>query len=206
MTDHDIQAHWDGVYGRRSSDSVSWYEPHPTHSLELIAAASPDRTSAIIDIGGGASLLVDRLLDQGYTDITVLDVSDQALELVRKRVGHGPARLTLLCQDVTTFQAKRDYALWHDRAVFHFLTTESARNHYVEALKRATIPGSHVVMATFGPEGPVRCSNLDTCRYDAASLANALGDSFLLSQSSLVNHVTPGAANQQFLYALFVRR
>lgn len=205
MTTPDPQTHWDDVYGRRRSDSVSWYEPNPSYSLDYIAAAGLSPASPIIDIGGGASLLVDRLLDQDYTDVTVLDVSVEALGIVRQRLGSRIAHVTLVRQDVTALRPSRPYALWHDRAVFHFLTQEAARRQYVDVLTQATVPGSHVVMATFGPDGPLRCSNLDTCRYDASSLAKALGGAFQLLRSSVVDHATPGGAQQQFLYALFRR-
>ncbi|MBS0579842.1 MAG: class I SAM-dependent methyltransferase [Proteobacteria bacterium] len=204
--DQKAKSHWDGVYERRASDSVSWYEPVPAHSLEFIAEARIPTTAPLIDIGAGASRLVDHLLDLGYLDLTVMDVSEKALEVVRRRLGDRHGSVSFLRQDVTSFRPARQYALWHDRAVFHFLTHPAARNRYVDALTEATAPGGSVVMATFGPDGPPRCSNLAVSRYDAASLAAELGDAFQVVRSIITTHVTPGGANQQFLYALFTRR
>ncbi|MGH8210620.1 MAG: class I SAM-dependent methyltransferase [Steroidobacteraceae bacterium] len=206
MTGPGTQEHWEGVYSRRRTDSVSWYEAYPAHSLEFIAEVDLDHSSPIIDIGGGASPMVDNLVGLGYRDITLLDVSEHALDVVRRRIGAGSTFVTMMREDVTAFRPERRYALWHDRAVFHFLTTEAARRHYIDALLNATAPGGHVIIATFGPSGPTRCSNLDTCRYDAAALATELGAAFQLRRSSLVDHLTPNAVSQQFLYTLFARR
>ena len=205
MTAPDPRQHWDGVYGRRAATEVSWYEAEPAQSLELIAAAQLAPAAPIIDVGGGASLLVDRLLARGHTDATVLDLSGEVLAQVGARLGALRRHVTLLQQDIRTFSPARHYALWHDRAVFHFLTDPSDRAGYRAALLAGTAPGSHVIIATFGPQGPARCSGLDTCRYDADSVAQELGTPFLLTGSLLSDHVTPSGVRQQFLYARFVR-
>ena len=205
MTAPDPRHHWDGVYGRRASTEVSWYESEPTQSLELISAAQLPPAAPIIDVGGGASLLVDRLLARGHTDVTVLDLSGEVLTQVETRLGALRRHVTLIQRDIRAFMPSRCYALWHDRAVFHFLTDPQDRAHYRAALLAGTAPGSHVVMATFGPQGPTRCSGLDTCRYDADSLAKELGAPFQLAESRLADHVTPSGGHQQFLYARFVQ-
>jgi len=205
MTAPDPRQHWDEVYGRRATTEVSWYEAEPAQSLELISATHLAPGAPIIDVGGGASLLVDRLLARGHPDVTVLDLSGEVLAQVGTRLGALRCHVTLLQQDIRTFIPARSYSLWHDRAVFHFLTDPQDRSRYRAALLAGTAPGSHVIMATFGPQGPVRCSGLDTCRYDADSLARELGAPFQLAESLLADHETPSGGHQQFLYARFVR-
>jgi hypothetical protein len=199
------RAHWDGVYSRRPADQVSWYEAIPARSLGWILATNIPASAAVIDVGGGASTLVDELLARGFSDITVLDISAEVLGKVAQRLGDRGKTVTLLPQDITTFRANRRYALWHDRAVFHFMTDEARRCAYREALLLATQPGSRVILSTFGPEGPTRCSGLETARYDAAKLAEVLGKEFRLLRSVTDLHVTPTGVSQQFLRTDFVR-
>lgn len=194
------KTHWDGVYGRRALNEVSWYEAEPTKSLELIRASGVGRDASIIDVGGGASLLVDRLLSDGYRDLTVLDISSEVLHKVRDRLGRSAESVALMQADVTEFRPTRRYTLWHDRAVFHFLVDPGDRARYVTVLKQAVQVGGHVIIATFGPEGPERCSGLPVQRYSAESLAKALGTDFMLVESFLDVHRTPSAASQQFLF------
>lgn len=194
------------MYDGRKTTEVSWYEPHPEKSLELVRAAGVHLADPIIDVGGGASLLVDELLAAGYSDLTVLDVSASVLGKLRGRLGSGASSVRLLHRDVTAFQPERQYALWHDRAVFHFLVQREDRENYVEALRQGVRPGGQVVMATFGPSGPQRCSGLPTVRYDARTLGAELGAGFGLVQSFLHAHRTPSSAQQQFLYCRFERR
>ena len=197
------KAHWDGVYGRRALNDVSWYEAEPTRSLELIRASGVGRDAAIIDVGGGASFLVDRLLSEGYRDLTVLDISSEVLRKLRDRLGPSAEHVTLLQADVTEFQSTHRFALWHDRAVFHFLVDPRDRARYVTCLKRALQIGGHVIIATFGPEGPERCSGLPVQRYEAESIARELGADFTPVESFLDVHHTPSGASQQFLFARF---
>ena len=143
-----IQARWDKVYGSKAVTDVSWYEAQPARSLELIRATGAPFTDPIIDVGSGASLLVDGLLDHGYLDLTVLDISAEALQKLRDRLGPRAAAVAFLQQDVTLFQPVRRYALWHDRAVFHFLTEREDRERYVETLRRALVPKGSVIIAT----------------------------------------------------------
>jgi SAM-dependent methyltransferase len=202
----DTQHHWDVVYGRRAANELSWFEGCPTRSLDMITAARLDSRSAVIDVGGGASTLVDELLERGFTDLTLLDVSEDVLAKVDARLGDQRRLVALLQEDITAFQPARKYALWHDRAVFHFLTSGTDRERYRNALLGATKPGSHVIIATFGPEGPTRCSGLDTRRYDATTLAAELGSDFDLRNFSIDFHPTPAGVQQQFLYTHFLRR
>lgn len=200
------KAHWDRVYGTKALTEVSWFEPVPTRSLELIRASGVGLHDSIIDVGGGASFLVDALLDKGYSDLTVLDISAEVLHKLGARLEPRASAVARLHHDVTTFQAPRTYALWHDRAVFHFLTESEDRKLYVEALQLALQPDGHVIVATFGPGGPERCSGLPVERYDAAGLAAQLGTGFTLVESSLEMHHTPRGASQQFQYCRFRRQ
>lgn len=203
---HAGQSHWDAVYERKPASEVSWHEPRPEKSLELIRATAIGRADPIIDVGGGASLLVDELIAAAYLDLTVLDISTSALERVRDRLGRRASSLTLLHQDVTAFRSERQYSLWHDRAVFHFLIEREERQRYFAALRQSIRPDGHVIMATFGPSGPQRCSGLPARRYDARLLAAELGAGFALVQSALLTHRTPADVHQQFLYCWFNRR
>ena len=203
---HAGQSHWDAVYENKGASEVSWYEPHPEKSLELIRATGMRAEDPVIDVGGGASLLVNELLAAGYSDLSVLDISASVLAKLRTRLGPAASSVTLLHEDVTAFRPEKQYALWHDRAVFHFLTRHEERTRYVDALRQGVRPGGHVIMATFGPSGPERCSGLPTQRYDAAALAAELGAGFALVQSALLIHRTPADVHQQFLYCRFDRR
>ncbi len=200
------QAHWDKVYDTRSITDVSWYEPHPGKSLELIRATGVRAADPIIDVGSGASFLIDALVDAGYLDLTVLDISAEVLTKLRARLDSRAAAVSFLREDVIAFRPSRRYVLWHDRAVFHFLVEREDRERYVEVLRQALSAGGHVVIATFGPSGPERCSGLATRRYDAETLAAEMGDDFGLVDSSLAVHRTPSGVEQSFLYCRFERQ
>jgi SAM-dependent methyltransferase len=200
------QAHWDHIYDSKDPTEVSWYEAQPTRSLQLIRASGITPAAAIVEVGAGTSLLVDELLAAGFRDLTLLDISAVALRRVRERLGSRAASVNLLHQDVTTFKPAPRYALWHDRAVFHFLVEVSERRRYLEVVRQALRPGGQLIIATFGPQGPERCSGLPIRRYDAATLAAELGGEFTLAESSLALHSTPWGAAQQFLYCRFERR
>lgn len=193
--------HWDKVYRTKQFDGVSWYAPHLAESLRLITQLMPDRDAAIIDIGGGESTLVDDLLGLGYSNLSVLDISATAIDFTRKRLGERAGSVTWYVADITRADfGGRKFALWHDRAVFHFLTDATSRAAYVERVKSSVEPGGYVVMATFGPEGPVQCSGLDVVRYDERSLHSEFGDAFRLMGSETEQHATPFGTHQQFLY------
>jgi SAM-dependent methyltransferase len=199
------RAHWDKVYGSKALSQVSWYEPKPDQSLTRIRDTGVQPRDPVIDVGGDASLLIDELLSAGFRDVTVLDVSAEVLRTLRDRLGERGTSVTLLQDDVTSFRPTRRYAVWHDRAVFHFLMEREDRERYLDALRKALLPNGHVIMATFGPAGPDRCSGLPVMRYDAGALAAELGAEFPLIDSSLVVHHTPWGAQQQFLYCRFDR-
>jgi SAM-dependent methyltransferase len=193
--------HWEEVYGRKRPDQVSWYREHLEQSLRFIETAGLDRTAALIDVGGGASTLVDDLLDRGYLDVTVLDISAKSMEAAKARLGPRAASVRWLVGDITQVSLESDrYDFWHDRAVFHFLRDEEARRRYVAAVRRSVKPGGHVLVATFGPEGPTRCSGLDVMRYGPDQLHAQFGKAFQRVGSATELHATPWGADQQFVY------
>lgn len=195
------KAHWDDVYQTRAVDEVSWYRPHLDVSLELIEGAAADRGSAIIDVGGGEATLVDDLVARGYGDVTVLDISQAAIEVAKARLGESAARVQWITGDITDVALEpARYDLWHDRAVFHFLTKAEDRAAYVRQVARSVKPGGHVIVATFGPEGPEKCSGMDVVRYDAGSLHGEFGAKFRLLDSVTELHETPWGTPQQFMY------
>lgn len=195
------QTHWEKIYGTKAPDAVSWYRPHLETSLELIQRAAPARSASIIDVGGGESTLVDDLLAQGYQNITVLDISQTAIDATMKRIGTASAQVRWLVADITATQLEpATYDLWHDRAVFHFLTAPEARVAYVRQVAKAVKSGGHVIVSTFGPDGPTKCSGLDVVRYDADSLHQEFGVHFRLLDHSTELHRTPFGTIQQFLY------
>ena len=196
----DARLHWEQVYATKGREQVSWFRPHLERSVELIERAAPDRLASIVDVGAGQSTLVDDLLGLGYENITVMEISKRALDALKKRAGQQGAAIRWICGDVTeAVLADRSFDLWHDRAVFHFLTEAGQRRDYVERVKRALKPGGSLIMSTFGPSGPERCSGLATKRYDVAALGNEFGDRFRLMESSLDLHETPSGTVQQFL-------
>jgi SAM-dependent methyltransferase len=201
------QRHWDGAYVQKGATSVSWYRPHLDLSLDLIRQAAPSREAAIIDVGGGAATLVDDLLADGYRDLSVLDIAPEALALARSRLGAAGDRVAWIVGDITRVALlEAHYDLWHDRAVFHFLTAGDARRRYVATVLHAVRPGGAVIVATFAPDGPERCSGLPVARYDAASLHREFGAPFELLDSRRENHLTPAGKQQRFVYCFCRRR
>ena len=193
--------HWETVYERKRTDEVSWYRPHLEQSLRFIDAAGLGRDAAIIDVGGGASTLVDDLLGRGYSNITVLDVSPRAIASAKARLGERAARVRWLISDITQVELPSGtYDFWHDRAVFHFLDSAEERRRYVAAVRRSVKPGGHVLIATFGPDGPTKCSGLDVVRYGADDLHAQFGGDFEKVGSATEVHTTPWGAAQQFVY------
>lgn len=192
--------HWEKVYRDKSPIAVSWYQREPGLSLSLIARAELPLDAPIIDVGGGASTLVDSLCDAGYTDVSVLDVSASALAHSKNRLAQKGNMVHWYEEDVTCFKPPRRFALWHDRAVFHFLTSRSDRANYIAVLKRALKPGGHLVMLTFAIDGPVKCSGLDIVQYDADKLSAELGPDFELVETGHEVHITPAGNQQKFAY------
>jgi 2-polyprenyl-3-methyl-5-hydroxy-6-metoxy-1,4-benzoquinol methylase len=199
-------AHWEGVYATKGENEVSWFQESPSISLDLIRAANPDPSAAIIDIGGGASRLVDALLREGYQSLAVLDLSANALDAARKRIGTAAARVDWIVADVTTWQPTRSYDVWHDRAAFHFLTEPRDRAAYRERLQSAVRPGGQVIIGTFALDGPEKCSGLPVQRHDSATLATEFGASFELLDSRTETHHTPWGSTQAFQFSRFRRK
>jgi 2-polyprenyl-3-methyl-5-hydroxy-6-metoxy-1,4-benzoquinol methylase len=197
----DVKTHWEKVYQTKAPGSVSWYRAHLETSVALIERTAAGPRSAIIDVGGGESTLADDLMSRGYQDITVLDISETAINVCKKRMEAKARQIRWLVADVTLAELdKCAYDVWHDRAVFHFLTGVKQRIAYVGNVARSVKPGGHVIVSTFGPEGPTKCSGLDVVRYDADSLHDQFGARFHLVESSKELHQTPFGTTQQFLY------
>ncbi len=202
----DARSHWERVYRAKAAESVGWYAPHLARFMELIRRAADDLNAAVIDVGGGESTLADDLLVTGYTDVTVFDISATAIEATQQRLGPKSSEIHWIVGDVTNVELPHSrYDVWHDRAVFHFLTDSSQRAAYITLVEQAVNVDGHVVIATFGPDGPTRCSGLDVRRYDSTSLRAELGIHFRLEESFLDTHRTPSGIEQQFLYCSFVR-
>jgi SAM-dependent methyltransferase len=199
------QAHWQDVYTGKAENEVSWFQENPAPSLELMAQVGATPASAIIDIGGGASRLVDHLIDRSFEDVTVLDLSEAALEAAKRRLGGGAARVHWIVADVTAWEPPQAYDIWHDRAAFHFLTEDRDRAAYVARLERALKAGGHAIMATFALDGPERCSGLPVVRYDPASLGQTLGRAFQLVDTRRHAHATPWGSDQSFQFSVFRR-
>lgn len=197
----DTHNHWEKIYTTKAPEQVSWYRPHLETSLALIKRSVSDRSASIIDVGGGESSLVDDLLEQRFQNITVLDVSQAAIDVNKKRLGERAAGVHWIVADITEVElVPGAYDVWHDRAVFHFLTTPEQRTAYVRQVSNSVKPGGHVIVSTFGTEGPTKCSGLDVVRYNAESLHNAFGAGFQLIENSKELHHTPFGTTQPFLY------
>jgi SAM-dependent methyltransferase len=205
MMTTDRKIHWEHVYSARGETDVSWYQREPKLSLELIRGVAPVKGGRLIDVGGGASVLVDRLLDLPFEEIAVLDISETALGKAKARLGHRAEQVRWVVADVTEAPELGAFDVWHDRAVFHFLTDPDDRRSYL-ALARRTVPqGGHLIIATFADDGPKRCSDLDVCRYNAETMASALGEDFSLVKEARETHTTPWSSRQAFFYGVFVR-
>jgi ubiquinone/menaquinone biosynthesis C-methylase UbiE len=203
MSNVERQEHWQGVYGSKAETEVSWFQQRPSISLELIKAARCNRHDPIIDIGGGASRLVDTLLDAGHDAITVLDLSAKALETSKRRLGARAKQVEWVVSDVTRWEPAQQYAIWHDRAAFHFLTELADRAAYADRLARALRPGGEAIIGTFALDGPAQCSGLPVVRYDAASLGQTLGPAFALFETRADDHRTPSGSIQKFQFSRF---
>jgi 2-polyprenyl-3-methyl-5-hydroxy-6-metoxy-1,4-benzoquinol methylase len=205
MSELNRQAHWQRVYNEKGENQVSWFQERPNISLELIEAVRADSSSAIIDIGGGASRLVDALVEKGYRDLTVLDLSESAVSIAKMRLGERAAMVKWIIADVTQWEPARAYDLWHDRAAFHFLTEVSDRTVYIDRLTKAVRSGGHAIIGTFALDGPERCSGLPVVRYDAARLSATLAPSFALVDMRRDDHKTPWGVIQRFQFSVFRR-
>jgi len=203
-TDHRKQ-HWETVHETRSPESASWYQKNPALSLQLIAHCDVGPDAPIIDVGGGSASLVDHLQAQGYTNLTVLDISDHALALAQRRLGSSADDVSWLRGDATRHNFTRAFDVWHDRAAFHFLTRRSDQQLYVDQMRGAVASGGFGILATFGLDGPSQCSGLPVSRYSTESMSAVLGQAFEPVAFATESHTTPAGAVQHFLYGCFRR-
>jgi SAM-dependent methyltransferase len=201
----DRQAHWQRVFMTKEADALSWYQSFPEISLRLIARAGAGPSSRLIDVGGGDSLLVDTLLSKGFADVTVLDISPAALERARQRLGEKGHKVRWIEADITAWTPEETWDVWHDRAVFHFLTAPEDRAAYRERLNAALKPGGQAILATFAADGPEKCSGLPVVRYEPLTLAAELGPGLKLAETQRQVHTTPSGKAQNFLYCRFER-
>ncbi len=199
------EAHWQNVFATKSDEAVSWFEKSPDVSLALIRTTGVPKTSSIIDVGGGASRLVDGLLSDGFESVSVLDVSARALDLARLRLGAASAKARWIVADVTTWEPTETYDVWHDRAAFHFLTEPHDQAAYARCVRRGVRRRGHVIVGTFALDGPERCSGLAVVRHDETSIARMLGDAFELVEARRVDHQTPDGKVQHFQFSRFRR-
>ena len=202
----ELRLHWDRVYAAHPADDLSWFQARPETSLALIGRSRAGPHGAIVDVGGGASLLVDALLDAGFQNLTLLDISEVALSVAKRRLGSRAARVRWLACDVVSWKPNPAFDVWHDRAVFHFLVKAEDRAAYRAAINAALKPGGQVVIGTFASDGPERCSGLPVARYEPEALAAELGADFGLVESVHEEHQTPSGKVQRFQFSRFIRR
>ena len=197
----NTKSHWENIYATKAADQVSWYSEHLDNSLELILQTGVQKNAAVIDVGGGSSTLVDDLLDNGFVDLSVLDISGTAIAKSKQRLAVRSERVNWIEADITQAVLPADhYDLWHDRAVFHFLTDLADRRKYVELVMRSLKVGGHIIVASFGPEGPQKCSGLDVVRYSPESMHDEFGSRFELVSHLTESHRTPFGTEQDFVY------
>ncbi|MBS1718250.1 MAG: class I SAM-dependent methyltransferase [Armatimonadetes bacterium] len=202
---HNDSEHWQKVYGGKPEEELSWFELNPQISFDLVRRHCLDKSARIIDVGAGTSRLVDLLLTDGYANITLLDISKAALDSTRARLGAKAEKVTFITADILTTEEIGKFELWHDRALFHFLTNETDRSHYAMLAARSIVPGGHLVLLTFAPSGPESCSNLPVCRYSATQLAAIFSNGFALVASDEISHRTPWGDVQPFTVAVLQR-
>lgn len=204
---NERKSHWENIYQTKAPDAVSWYQGSPDKSLELIARSRIFKSDPIIDIGGGTSMLVDNLIARNYLDVTVLDISGAALRHAQKRLGEKSSRVNWIEGDILQVNLPSEhFCLWHDRAVFHFLTNKEDRRTYIRLMDQSVKSGGHIIIATFAADGPLRCSGLDVVRYSPDTLSSELGEKFSLIENFCEEHSTPSGAIQPFSYCLFAKK
>jgi SAM-dependent methyltransferase len=201
----DKTAHWENVYQTKSSTEVSWYEPDPKQSLDLILEAAGEKRGRVIDVGGGQSFLVDRLLNSRFKQVAVLDISNAAIEATKARLGERASQVEWMVADITQAESLGEFDIWHDRAVFHFITDPVDRQRYMDLLKRSLPIGGHFIVGTFAKGGPEKCSGLTICQYDAATMQKELGRSFVLIKCCEYLHTTPTGKSQLFFFGVYIR-
>ena len=200
MNELDRKAHWENIYSTKQLNEVSWYQPVPESSLEFIRVANVPKNASIIDIGGGDSLLIDHLLEEGYSQLSVLDISAKALERAKKRLGDKANSVTWIETDITAFQPGEKYDLWHDRAVFHFLTTPDDIKTYISLLESTILPRGTLILGTFSIDGPTKCSGIPIKQYNETSMRSLLDHAFENFHFELIDHPTPFDTIQQFIF------
>jgi trans-aconitate methyltransferase len=205
VNDANRKTHWETVYTTKAENEVSWFQENPAPSLELIDLARPTPETAIIDIGGGASRLVDSLVMRGFRSVAVLDVSEAALDVAKTRLGDRAGEVQWIVADVTKWAPTQTFDIWHDRAAFHFLVDPADRAAYISRMKQAVRPGGHVIIGTFAIDGPEKCSGLPVNRYDAAGLARELDEGFVPVAARRHDHATPWNSEQRFQFCVFRR-
>ncbi|MFA6057563.1 MAG: class I SAM-dependent methyltransferase [Taibaiella sp.] len=198
-----MKEHWENIFTNKQDNQKSWFEDYPAISMQLITEQNLDKDAAIIDIGGGDSHLVDALIAAGYTNITVLDISEKALDNARVRLGKPGDNVKWIVADICTFIPEEKYDLWHDRAVFHFLTGESEREQYIQTAQNALTPGSKLIIGTFSLDGPEKCSNLPVQRYNVPALQLQFKPRFLMEKGNRFTHITPFQTTQSFTFCVF---
>lgn len=199
----DRTQHWENVYQTKNSTEVSWYEPDPKQSLDLILQVAGESRGRVLDVGGGQAFLVDRLLDAGFAHVAVLDISKTAIEATKARLGDLASRVEWIVADITHCDSLGEFEVWHDRAVFHFITDADDRKHYVDVLKQSLPIGGHFIVGTFAKGGPEKCSGLPICQYDKDRMQAELGPRFELVECSEYLHTTPTGKPQQFFFGIY---
>lgn len=205
MQTFDRKKHWEEVYKNKRIDEVSWYQPIPTTSLDFIRELKVPKEARIIDVGGGDSLFADHLLEKGYTDITVLDISEMAIARARKRLGRKAEKVKWIVADAANYKPARTYDFWHDRAAFHFLTDKKEIESYINNLKEYIHPSGHLVLGTFSTQGPIKCSGINITQYSEQSMSDLLSGYFKLIRCIKVDHHTPSKKIQNFIFCSFER-
>jgi SAM-dependent methyltransferase len=202
----DRKKHWNRIYEKNLPSEVGWYQDYPKMSLKLIATTKVGADGSIIDIGGGTSKLSGILLDQGYKRLTVLDLSGKAIEKAKRQLAENSNRITWIEADVTKYDFKEKFDVWHDRAVFHFLTEVEDRKEYIHSLNQALTLNGHLIIGTFGLDAPPKCSGLPVVRYEPETLHNELGNNFNLAETFFEDHVTPSGVKQKFIFCRFIKQ
>lgn len=205
MDNFDRQKHWEHIYNSKSLEEVSWFQPKPETSLVFINELNISKNAKIIDVGGGDSYLVDHLLDMGYTDVSVLDISEKAIERAKKRLGKKADLVKWIVSDVTTFQPTEKYDLWHDRAAFHFLTQEDEINKYLDIVQNNIQSSGFLILGTFSEQGPEKCSGIKIKQYTETSLSRLFENQFKRTKCITVDHKTPSGSLQNFVFGCFVK-
>jgi SAM-dependent methyltransferase len=198
-----MKEHWENIFANKQDNQKSWFEDYPAISMQLIKEQNLSKDAAIIDIGGGDSHLVDALIEAGYSNITVLDISEKALDNAKVRLGKSGDQVKWIVADICTFNPEEQYDLWHDRAVFHFLTEQNKREQYIKAAQSALIPGGKLIIGTFSLDGPEKCSNLPVKRYDVPELQQQFEPQFLMERGNKYTHLTPFQTIQPFTFCIF---